>query len=280
MRKHARTWAGALGVTLLCVSMAACEGPGKGEERTESKTFTFSGDKLTVDAGNSDVRLRTDSTGGEVRVSRTVEGEAGKDGNSRWELTGSTLSLQTECHGISISCAARYTVTLPKDMAVSLTSSNGAVDSVGLTQSQEISSSNAAVKVENASGDVRLKVRDGNAEAIGISGGQLAAETRNGLAQGRLHRAAAQGDRQHRQRQRECHPPRGRRPLPGPGRRRERAGGVLGEGHPGRGTDRRRPQQQRERAGRPGGLTHSGLAEPELPIGRDRSVPVSLAVNI
>ncbi|PJM83030.1 hypothetical protein CH313_13775 [Streptomyces sp. TSRI0384-2] len=169
-----------MGVTLLCVSMAACEGPGKGEERTESKTFTFSGDKLTVDAGNSDVRLRTDSTGGEVRVSRTVEGEAGKDGNSRWELTGSTLSLQTECHGISISCAARYTVTLPKDMAVSLTSSNGAVDSVGLTQSQEISSSNAAVKVENASGDVRLKVRDGNAEAIGISGGQLAAETRNG----------------------------------------------------------------------------------------------------
>ncbi|WP_436737980.1 DUF4097 family beta strand repeat-containing protein [Streptomyces sp. BBFR102] len=180
MRKHARTWGGALSAALLCVSVAACQGPGKGEEKTESKTFTFSGDKLTVDADNSDVRLRTDSTGGEVRVTRTVEGAAGKDDNSRWELSGSTLSLRTECNGISISCAARYTVTLPKDMAVSLDSSNGAVDSVGLTQSQEISSSNAAVKVENASGDVRLKVRDGNAEAIGISAGRLAAETRNG----------------------------------------------------------------------------------------------------
>ncbi|MBL0776457.1 MULTISPECIES: DUF4097 family beta strand repeat-containing protein [Streptomyces] len=180
MRKNARTWAGVLGVTLLCVSVAACEGPGKGEEKTESKAFTFSGDKLTVSATNSDVRLRTGGTGGEVRVQRTVEGDAGKDDNSQWELSGSTLNLRTECHGISISCAARYTVTLPENLAVSLTSSNGSVDSVGLTQSQEIESSNAAVKVEKASGDVSLKVRDGNTEAIGISAGLLTAETRNG----------------------------------------------------------------------------------------------------
>ncbi|MGW2266078.1 DUF4097 family beta strand repeat-containing protein [Streptomyces sp. SCA2-2] len=59
-------------------------------------------------------------------------------------------------------------------------SNNGSVDSVGLTQSQEIESSNAAVKIEKASGDVSLKVRDGNTEAIGISAGQLTAETRNG----------------------------------------------------------------------------------------------------
>ncbi|MFC7469586.1 hypothetical protein ACFQVA_21780 [Actinomadura keratinilytica] len=71
-------------------------------------------------------------------------------------------------------------MTLPENLAVSLTSSNGSVDSVGLTQSQEIESSNAAVKVEKASGDVSLKVRDGNTEAIGISAGLLTAETRNG----------------------------------------------------------------------------------------------------
>ncbi|KIX76561.1 hypothetical protein SF12_18230 [Streptomyces sp. MBRL 601] len=71
-------------------------------------------------------------------------------------------------------------MTLPENLAVSLTSNNGSVDSVGLTQSQEIESSNAAVKIEKASGDVSLKVRDGNTEAIGISAGQLTAETRNG----------------------------------------------------------------------------------------------------
>lgn len=180
MPERAHTLAGALGVALLCFSVVACEGPGMGSEKKENKSFTYSGEKLTISAGNSDVRLRAGDSGRTVRAVRTLKGKAGEDGNATWELAGSTLRLRTECNGVSVSCAARYTITVPENLPVELRSTNGAISSVGLPQSQDITSSNATVRVEKASGTVRLHVRDGNTEATGISAGSFSADTRNG----------------------------------------------------------------------------------------------------
>ncbi|OON72934.1 DUF4097 family beta strand repeat-containing protein [Streptomyces tsukubensis] len=180
MPKNARGFSWTTGIALACVALTACGPTGESSVKKESTSYTYKGEKLTIRAGNSDVLLRSADDGDTVRVNRTLEGKAGDDDNSRWSLTGSTLSLETHCNGISTSCAARYTVTLPKNIAVHLVSSNGKVRSTGLAQEQEIESSNAPVTVEGASGKARLTVRGGNAEATGIASGEFSAETRDG----------------------------------------------------------------------------------------------------
>ncbi|MFE7612229.1 DUF4097 family beta strand repeat-containing protein [Streptomyces celluloflavus] len=180
MPKNARGFSWTLGVALACLAFTACDPSGGTSEKQEDKSYTYSGEKLTIRAGNSDVLLRSADSGDKVRVQRTVEGKAGEDGNSQWSLSGSTLTLQTHCNGVSVSCAARYTVTIPKNISVHLVSSNGKVNSTGLAQAQEIESSNAPVTLEGAAGKVRLAVRGGNVEATGIASGEFSAETHDG----------------------------------------------------------------------------------------------------
>ncbi|OKI01182.1 hypothetical protein A6A06_20365 [Streptomyces sp. CB02923] len=150
------------------------------ESKSEKRDFAYSGTKLSIRAANSSVRLKAGDSDGTVRVQRTLKGKAGDADNSEWSLEGSTLTLRTDCHGISLSCEAAYTVSVPKGAAVEVTSTAGPVSAAGLAQPLELNVKDASAEVEKISGKLGMTVSGGNATATDITSGQFSATTANG----------------------------------------------------------------------------------------------------
>ncbi|MFH8344038.1 DUF4097 family beta strand repeat-containing protein [Streptomyces sp. NPDC018045] len=153
------------------------------ESKSEKRDFEYAGKKLSIRAANSSVRLETGDNDGRVRVQRTLKGKAGDSDNSEWSLEGSTLTLRTDCHGISLSCEAAYTVTVPKGAAVDVSSTAGPVSATGLAQPLDLHVKDASAEVEKISGKLGLTVSGGNVSATGITSQEFSATTTNGRVQ-------------------------------------------------------------------------------------------------
>ncbi|WP_411143367.1 DUF4097 family beta strand repeat-containing protein [Streptomyces sp. x-80] len=165
---------------VVSLAVSSCGVAKDGESKSDEKNFDYSGKKLSIRATNSTVRLKPGDGDGKIRVARTLKGKAGDAGNSEWSLNGSTLTLRTECNGISLSCEASYTVTVPKGASVSLESTAGPVSAEGLTQPLDIRVKDASAEVENISGKLGMNVSGGNASATGIASEEFTATTSNG----------------------------------------------------------------------------------------------------
>ncbi|MFC5720648.1 hypothetical protein ACFP1Z_10785 [Streptomyces gamaensis] len=161
-------------------ALGACSAvTGGGEITHEKRDFSYTGRKLSIRAANSEVKLETGDSG-KVHVERKMEGKAGDGGNSEWGLDGSTLTLTTDCKGISISCSGSYSVTVPKGVAVELTSTAGAVTAQGFTQPLSLDVKNASVTARDVSGKLGMTVRGGNAVAEGVRSEEVSASSSNG----------------------------------------------------------------------------------------------------
>ncbi|MEW1749125.1 DUF4097 family beta strand repeat-containing protein [Streptomyces angustmyceticus] len=147
---------------------------------SEKRDFSYPGKKLAIRATNSSVQLQAGTGDGKVRVERTLKGKAADPGNSAWSLDGSTLTLRTECSGISLSCEGSYTVFVPKSAAVALESTAGPVRAQGLARPLELHVKDASAEVTNVSGKLGMTVSSGNASATGITSEEFSATTSNG----------------------------------------------------------------------------------------------------
>ncbi|MFJ6788405.1 DUF4097 domain-containing protein [Streptomyces angustmyceticus] len=169
-----------LGVLALSLAVSSCDIKTDEESKTEKRDFSYAGKKLSIRATNSSVRLKVGSSDEKVHVERTLKGKAGDSGNSEWSLDGSTLTLRTDCNGISLSCEASYTVFVPKSAAVALESTAGPVSAQGLAQPLNLHVKNASAQVANVSGKLGMTVTGGNASATDITSQEFSATTSNG----------------------------------------------------------------------------------------------------
>ncbi|WP_345642898.1 DUF4097 family beta strand repeat-containing protein [Streptomyces tremellae] len=144
-------------------------------------TFAFSGRKLTVDADDSGVRVVPGDVTG-VRVRRQVGGWVflGSGPDASWRLAGDTLTLRVTCSGLAADCDARHTVTVPRDVAVTVRSGNGAVTASGFRTAVSVRTSNGSAEVRDSSGPVSLSSRNGSVTGTGLTGGKATARSSNG----------------------------------------------------------------------------------------------------
>ncbi|MEW2545030.1 hypothetical protein AB0910_04490 [Streptomyces sp. NPDC047002] len=144
-------------------------------------TFAFTGKKLTIDADDSRVRVVPGDVTG-VRVRRQVDGWVflGTGPAPSWRLAGDTLTLKVKCSGLVADCEARHTVTVPRDVAVTVRGGNGSVTASGFRTAVSVRTSNGSAEVRDSSGPVSLSSDNGSVTGAGLTGGKAVARSSNG----------------------------------------------------------------------------------------------------
>ncbi|MFC9861295.1 MULTISPECIES: DUF4097 family beta strand repeat-containing protein [unclassified Streptomyces] len=130
---------------------------------SESKSFGFSGDSLTVKSNSADLHLIASDVD-DVEVERRVSGtKFGGEIDAGWQFEGGILTLSVDCGGVSVNCNAKYTVKVPHNVA--LTAEYG----------------NSDVQLSNLGGAaLHLEGRDGTVQGDGISATSVSVVSRNG----------------------------------------------------------------------------------------------------
>lgn len=140
----------------------------------EEKTYDDVPELLIVEVDNADLEIVPEDTQ-QVRVTRADSGNAGGD----WELTGDTLSLESEC-GMFSNCEVRYQVFVPENTALSVDTDNGDVSLSGFSAPIEVVSANGSVNATDVTGPLTLTSGNGDMDLTGIASDTLSAATDNG----------------------------------------------------------------------------------------------------
>ncbi|MFD3637900.1 DUF4097 family beta strand repeat-containing protein [Streptomyces griseus] len=180
MRMRPRAVLALGGVVVLTVAAAGC-GPEvtSADTAAKSKTFEFSGRSLTVKSGSADLDFVAADVRG-IQVTRQVSGtKVGGEVEAGWKLEGDVLALAVDCTGISVNCGAKYTVKLPRDVALTVENAKGLVEATGFTA--DFSAKADDIRVSDLSGPrLDLEGRDGTIEGERISAGAVTVAARNG----------------------------------------------------------------------------------------------------
>ena len=181
MRPHAVLVLG--GVAILAVAATGCspDDTTPANKIVESKMFDFSGDSLTVKSDSADLELVAADVKG-VRVTRQVSGtKVGGEIESGWHLEGGILRLSLDCTGISVNCGAKYTVKVPRDVAITAENDKGIIKATGFTADFSAKAGNSDVQLSDLSGaNLDLEGRDGNIKGDRISAESVTVTSRNG----------------------------------------------------------------------------------------------------
>ncbi|MEV0264845.1 DUF4097 family beta strand repeat-containing protein [Streptomyces sp. NPDC050617] len=200
-RTVVRTSLVAASVLVAGVAVAGCGGDASDAE-PEHKSFSLSGQALTVDSDNSEVEVVTtgaedgkkggkDGTGGkDVKVTRWFKGKSiAGSAKADWEMNGDTLKLRIHCSGISTTCSAKHKVEVPAGVAVTVKSDNGPVKAEGIAAPLHLATHSGAVSVRDAAGPLDISTTNGAVKATGVASSQVRTETTNGPVHLALTRA-------------------------------------------------------------------------------------------
>lgn len=115
---------------------------------------------VRLSGGSGDVVVRGTGPASEVRIKRVVRYQGGEPSNTRYEIKGSELVLNTNCGS---RCSISYEVTVPEGVGVQGETSSGNVE---LTRvgTVDLQVSSGDVRVSGASGAVGVEAQSGNIE--------------------------------------------------------------------------------------------------------------------
>ncbi|PJN34337.1 hypothetical protein CG717_06030 [Streptomyces sp. CB02613] len=168
------------GVASLALALTGCGSTDVDSAPVERKSFVLEGKTLTIDAESNVVDL-VPADVEQVEVERQFDGWAvfGSGPDAVWKMEGDTLTLRVKCEGIS-NCDSRHRVKVPRGIAVTAASDNGAVTATGFTSALDLSSDNGEITVRDAGGALKLKSDNGKVRAERISGPSVTARAGNG----------------------------------------------------------------------------------------------------
>lgn len=150
------------------------------DEETSTQTFEGVTD-LEFDLENSAVNIVGGASDAVVEMSVTT---GLFDGDVTVEQSGGTLSLEQRCPlVIGWGCRAFFAVTLPSDVAVSGSISNGAITAESLDEPISFTTSNGAINVVDVSGPAAFRTSNGAIFALGLTSPEVEASTSNGRVQ-------------------------------------------------------------------------------------------------
>ncbi|WP_420110608.1 DUF4097 family beta strand repeat-containing protein [Pseudactinotalea sp.] len=160
--------------TIASLVLVACGSADDAEPDTTS--FAVAGDHLTITKNSGgEIELRPGDSD-RVEVTRWF---SGSPDDATWDLVDDELLLATDC-GFLSSCDVQYRVTIPRDLAVTLESSNGDVLAADFDTAVSIHTENGAITVTDVSGELVLRSTSGDQQASGISSDKVEAHAENG----------------------------------------------------------------------------------------------------
>lgn len=186
-----RTALAACGTLFLAGTVSACGGPGTPaaspsshgspsatSQGTTTRTFAFSGKNLTIDADGTSVDIVPGDVEG-VRVRREIHGNGVE---ASWGLHGNTLTLKVEqhCHGAVTDCSTRHTVTVGRDVSLTVKSGTGSVSASHVTAPLSVTASTGSVKVSDSSGPIDLTTGVGAVSGTGLTSRKVTAAALTG----------------------------------------------------------------------------------------------------
>ncbi|MEU7851602.1 DUF4097 family beta strand repeat-containing protein [Micromonospora parva] len=149
----------ALGLTTTLIVLAGCDNLSFRRldyDNTEAVRITT----VRVSGGSGDVVVRGTGPASEVRIKRVVRYQGGEPNNTRYEIKGTELVLDTDCGS---RCSISYEVTVPEGVAVQGETSSGNVE-LSRVGAVELQVSSGDVRISGASGAVGVEARSGNIE--------------------------------------------------------------------------------------------------------------------
>ncbi|WP_422758552.1 DUF4097 family beta strand repeat-containing protein [Paenarthrobacter sp. C1] len=163
-----RALAAILAACTISLAVTACS---SGDEFAtapkESKTFDFTGRNLSIEANASELKV-VPADIQDIQVERQISGSVnGNAPESEWGLAGNTLTLKTDCAGVSITCKARYLVKVPQNAVISAENTDGSI------QASEISTDLTAT---TGKGDIRLNTFSGHKLDLTSDNGNIAGD--------------------------------------------------------------------------------------------------------
>lgn len=178
-REPSRSRAGfvVVGAVLVLVGLVALTGVLSGRDQS---TGSFEGvTTLDLDLRSASVVIRA-GDGDEVVVEKDVTtGVFG--GSSAEEQAGSTLRLTQRCPVVlGFRCRGTYTLTVPADVEVRGSTTNGAIRIQGLEGTVDVVTTNGAVHMEDLAGAVSVGTTNGRIEGDSLATPSLRASTSNG----------------------------------------------------------------------------------------------------
>lgn len=176
---------GVLALALLATGCSSGNGTGGGgdfsDATTESQTFPFSGQELTIDAGTSELFIVAGDVS-EVTVSRQMKGTAnGENPEVVQTLEGDQLSLSVDCNGLSLGCDARFSVTVPSSVAVTAQNKNSRIDVSDMSADLTVAAVDGDAQLANISSpNLVLNGKDMTVSGEGLAAKSVSSDTRNG----------------------------------------------------------------------------------------------------
>ncbi|MEU1625254.1 DUF4097 family beta strand repeat-containing protein [Streptomyces sp. NPDC020096] len=151
------------------------------DAKPEHRAFALSGKALTVDDNDGDVRVQPADVSG-VQVTRWFDASTilGAKPSAAWSMEDGTLKLRTHCVGLISHCSIRYEILVPRDVAVTVSSGNGAVSASGFATALKIDTGNGTVDVGDSTGDLTLGSDNGKVIGTGLRSRQVHAQSSNG----------------------------------------------------------------------------------------------------
>jgi hypothetical protein len=146
---------------------------------TESSTFTFDGiSVLTFDVANSPISLTAGGEEAVVEVSATT-GFLG--GDVTVEQVGETLEIVQECPlVVGWGCRASFDVTVPAEVAVDGSTSNGSITVTALDGPISVATSNGPITFDGIASTVNARTSNGRIDATSVASEVFEASTSNG----------------------------------------------------------------------------------------------------
>ncbi|MEU5671612.1 DUF4097 family beta strand repeat-containing protein [Micromonospora sp. NPDC047753] len=149
----------ALGLATTLIVLAGCDNLSFRRldyDNTEAARITT----VRVSGGSGDVVIRGTGAASEVRIKRVVRYQGGEPDNTRYEIKGSELVLDTDCGS---RCSISYEVTVPEGVAVQGETSSGNVE-LSRVGTVELQVRSGDVRISGASGAVGVEAQSGNIE--------------------------------------------------------------------------------------------------------------------
>lgn len=177
-----RALAAILAACTISLAATACSsGDELANEPKESKTFEFTGTNLTVQSNASELEL-VPADVQEVQVERQTSGTAnGNAPTSEWGLSGNTLTLKTDCVGVSIGCKARYSVKVPRSTVIGAENTNGSIKASEISTNLMATTGKGDIQLNNFSGHkLELTSDGGSISGDGISAPSVRATSTDG----------------------------------------------------------------------------------------------------
>ncbi|TCC64119.1 hypothetical protein E0H73_06750 [Kribbella pittospori] len=151
------------------------------DTKTSQTSYPVQGDSLLVEAKSASVEVRAGDVS-DVRVERQFERNVlGSDPKEQYD-DGKLELRDTGCGPLSFGCETHYTLTVPKELKVTLESSSGDLTVSGLEGGANLKTSSGDIEVHDVGGSLWLESSSGDQEADGLTATSVTTKSSSGDA--------------------------------------------------------------------------------------------------